>query len=398
MKIVYYSGMFSGLLPFLKEGKALITGMPAFFNVFKSFLDDSKIEKLYLFLFIDVNNYGKFQITTEQDCQNKLIVFSYFYSNRISLFFAVFYSIIKGISLCMKQNISFIYGHGIMSSVGSLVGIMTRKKHFRRIYGTFLFDKLKNGKINIFKNDFFEYLSFKLPANALIITNDGTKGDEVYKKIGNKKVPLYFLLNGIDKNGFSFQKPVFLSNEQQYFTYIARIDRWKQQYLLLETLNILKKKGVDFPKVFLIGQVYNKEYYIELIEFIAKNNLEKKVEIIGEVNRNEVQYFLKNSLATFSFYQFSNLGNVFLESLAIQTPMIAINVNNSLDEIPNDCYLQISKHDPVEIANKIEDIVNNKIDLTEIKRNAAFFAAKHLLTWQERVEMEKEIIYNQVLN
>jgi glycosyltransferase involved in cell wall biosynthesis len=398
MKILYYSGMFSGLLPFFKYGKDLITGMPAFFKVFKSFLDDSKIEKLYFFLLIDVNNYGKFSIVTEKRYYNKLVVFPYYYSNRASLLLAVLHAIVDGILLCLRHKITFIYGHGYMSSIGSLVGIISRVKHFRRIYGTFLFDKLEKGKLNILKNDFFEYLSFKLPANGLIITNDGTKGNEVYNRIGNKKTPIYFLLNGIDKGEFNFNKPIFLNNEQKYFTYIARIDRWKQQYLLLESLNILKEKGIDFPKVFFIGQIYNKIYYNEMVDYISENNLGEKVEIVGEVSQSEAQYLLKNSVATFSLYQFSNLGNVFLESLALQTPMIAININNSLDEIPDNCYLQLANHDPEKIAKKIEEILSNKIDITEIKMNASDYASKCLLTWQARVDFEKEIIYDEVLN
>jgi hypothetical protein len=43
------------------------------------------------------------------------------------------------------------------------------------------------------------FLSFFLKSSFLLITNDGSPGDLLYKKIGNKKTPFYFWKNGYEK-------------------------------------------------------------------------------------------------------------------------------------------------------------------------------------------------------
>ncbi|MCK7519048.1 MAG: hypothetical protein MZV64_15645 [Ignavibacteriales bacterium] len=43
-------------------------------------------------------------------------------------------------------------------------------------------------------------------------------------------------------------------------------------------LNILKMKKAAFPKVYLVGQLYNKEYYEVLISYIKDHHLENEVE------------------------------------------------------------------------------------------------------------------------
>ncbi|MCK7519047.1 MAG: hypothetical protein MZV64_15640 [Ignavibacteriales bacterium] len=78
--------------------------------------------------------------------------------------------------------------------------------------------------------------------------------------------------------------------------------------------------------------------------------------------------------------------------------MIAINVNHSLDEIPDNCYIKILDHNAEDIALEIENLLSNKINLLEIKRNSEIFAKNVLLSWEQRVKIEREIIYDRINN
>ncbi|MCK7519050.1 MAG: hypothetical protein MZV64_15655 [Ignavibacteriales bacterium] len=62
--------MFSGMLPFFKKAETNITGMPAFFNVFKSFLEDKNVNEVLFIQLIDIKKYGEvYRKITGNVCQ-----------------------------------------------------------------------------------------------------------------------------------------------------------------------------------------------------------------------------------------------------------------------------------------------------------------------------------------
>lgn len=391
MKLLYITPLWSGVKPFFFNASVKNSGMPAFYNVFLSLLKDPKVGLIFVYI-ISFDREQK--INVPEEYKNKLVVKPFFIRGRFDLyskFFKIFSSCVK---LVRKEKINLIYSHGTLSFIGSLVGIRTKVKHFRRIYGTFLYPKLLNRRSLMISN-FFEYLSFRLPADGVIITNDGTSGDKVFNAINkNSKTRLYFLLNGIEKNQ-TFDK-VSEKNEieKEFFTYIARVDEWKRHHLLIEALGELRKENVAFPFTYIVGPVYSKEYKDKLEELISKLDLESKVSIMGAVSRDEANYLLKNSLLSFSLYDFSNLGNVFLESLSLGTPMVAINEYNSLDFFPKNVYIQIESADIIEIKNRIKEILGNLSELEIIKANAIKFSHEKILSWEDRISLENEIIFS----
>lgn len=392
MNILYVTPLWSGIKSFFHEGKERISGMPAFFNVFKSILDDDKIEKVYIILFI-YNDTS--EIVIPEKYQDKIRVHPYRIKGKLSIYSNTVKAIFKGAGLVRKHNIKSIYGHGTISAIGSIIGKITGVKHFRRIYGTFLYRKVKEGK-NILRSNFYEYLAFSLKCDGLIITNDGTHGDKVFQEIGDKATDLHFLLNGINRLP---QIPPAIKSiknmKEPFFSYVARIDRWKRQYLLVEALNIVKNDfKLDLPMTYIAGPIFDKSYLYELEELIVKYNLNDDIEITGPLPRGEANYLLKNALATFSLYDFSNLGNVFLESLSMGSLMVAINEENSLDLISEDCFMKVSGELVQVLAEKIKLIITNPNSFKNTREKAIEFSNTKIGTWNDRVRKEKQIILN----
>jgi hypothetical protein len=92
-----------------------------------------------------------------------------------------------------KERYDFVYGHGSIGSIANLIANKNRIPCAIRLYGTFLANKIySQSKISIFLHHPLEYLCFIIPKQFLLITNDGTRGDEVYKHLvpSNKS---YFL-------------------------------------------------------------------------------------------------------------------------------------------------------------------------------------------------------------
>lgn len=389
LNILCISGVWTGAYPFFFEGSEKFKGMPAFSNVFLRLLNNPNVEKIHLLLF---NKYD-LAVNIPDKYKTKLIIHSFDFipNGRLSLLFMFIKIIIKGIKVVRSEKIDRILGFGTLAGLGAIIGKLTLIKDFRRLYGTFLINDIKLSKLKLFLKNPLEYICFSFNGKALLITNDGTKGDLVFKKIGNKNMPFYFPLNGVDPNiAENLIKPK-IDLPLEFMSYVARLDDWKRQHLLIEALGILKGKNVKFPKTFIIGAIFQKEYFNLLQSKIQSNNLESEIVIIDGCPINEVHYILKHSLITFSLYHTSNLGNVFLEAMKLGTPTVAINDTDSLSLVPTDAYFSLRESNPIQIADAIQQLLANSSMREQFSKNALLFGDS-LKSWKDRAEIEINIM------
>lgn len=388
MNIIYITPLWSGLTQFFFEGADSNSGMPAFYNVFQSILKDEKFKNVVVFLFIKGE---KKEIKVPKKYKNKLHVIPFFYDKKMSFIrslLKLFFSSFKS----LRDEKSCIFAHGSLGGIGSILSLIHRRPIVRRIYGSFLIDEITHKKSTLFMKHPLEFLSFSLPSSGTIITNDGTYGDKVYEKIGNRKSKLFFLMNGIEKKPIiNFPNKINLDVSSPFISYVARFDTWKRQHLLLEALQQDSLTSHNIP-CYLIGQKINNSYY-ESLEKEIKNNKMNHIKLIPGLSHSEALWFLKNSCFTLSLYETSNLGNVFLEALAVGTPVITLN-DSSLNSIPKDTYYSVDNADKKKIADAILELWTCPSLRKKLSEKGLAFSKKHLLSWEERTKIEKDIILN----
>ena len=391
--IMLISPFWTGVRSFFLRGENEFRGMPAFTNTFFSLLKNENVDKIFIVFFgrkIETN----FKINKKY--KNKIKIYGFSHSNGISALRAIILLFFTAIGIIIKNKISVIYGHGSTSGLAGIIGNLTRVPNVRRIYGTFLCDKLDKSKMNIFLKHPLEYFAFSLPAKAIICTNDGTKGDLVFNKIGHKKSPFYFWLNGIDKvhkDILSYEEvdKKYKIGFKPQICYLARIDIWKRQHLLVEALKVLSNKN-EFYNTIIAGPIINKKYHQELKNSIEYNGLSKSVKLIPGLTKQESISVIKNSNISVSFYDFSNLGNVFLESISLGTVMLTENINNSLELIDNNLFYNTNPLDSEKTAEMIEYIFNNHKNLSLKSKEAVLFSHKQLLAWNQRADKELDLL------
>jgi glycosyltransferase involved in cell wall biosynthesis len=385
--VLLVTNVWTGAAPFFYEGQENSKGMPAFNNVFYRLLKDQRVDKVYILIWkperkihIPATYANKVKIYTVDQPTNSLL-------SKLSLMRK---SVTLGVKIVRSNpTIKQLIGFGSLGGVTALVSRKTGVPDFRRLYGTFLINELSQPKWKLFLKHPLEYLTFNRKGKGLIITNDGTKGDVVFRKIGNKKLPLYFLLNGVDKDiANNARRPEHISLSSEFMVYVARLDPWKRQHLLIEALHKMQSKGIEFPNTYIIGADSFKDYTRDLVKLVEKYNLTQKVHFIYGLPIQEVHYMLKNSVMTFSLYHTSNLGNVFIEALQLGVPMIAINDTGSLDLIDSNAYYELKTDNIEEIEGAITKLIGNKPLRDELAINARNFATKQFLSWSERAEYE----------
>lgn len=390
MEILLLTNVWTGASSFFYEGSITSKGMPAFNNVFLRLLRDSRVSKIHIIIWQPDH---KINIPEEYKDKIKYYIVPKVAGGIINAIKLIYTTTILGKKI-IKENpvISRIIGFGSLGGITSLIGRLVNIPDFRRIYGTFLINEISESKFLIFIKHPLEYLTFFTKGKGLLVTNDGTKGDIVFKKIGTKSLPFYFPINGVDKNIIeNIEKPEF-DLPETFMIYVARMDPWKRQNLLLEALGELSKNGKEFPVTYIVGSVYDDSYVKSLHEIVDKHHLQHKVFFIYGLPINQVHYLLYHSSITFSLYHTSNLGNVFIESMQLGVPMIAINDTGSLDLIDKSAYYELKTDDIKEIGKAINNLLVDDTRRLKLKIETIKFANNKLKSWEDRAKYEIDLM------
>ncbi|KEQ13087.1 glycosyltransferase family 4 protein [Endozoicomonas numazuensis] len=392
-KVLYVTGLWTGIKPFFLEGNPEPKGMPAFFNPLLMMANDDRFDVIDIFFFGSAVP-SSFKLPDQY--RSKINVRGFGYKGKLD-FIAVATRLLHALlKVCSKEKVDVLYGHGPAGAMAGLTSLVKRVPNVRRIYGTFLIDEIKSAKLSLFFKHPLEYLAFSLPAKAVVITNDGTHGDKVYQKIGSKYSPLFFWLNGVEKineglpSAESIRKKFGLSGNP-YACYVARFDHWKRQDIVVKAMLEVVDFNLELDMV-LVGPVYNRKFYQELKEYTESHGLTERVHFIPGVEKKEALALIRDAKVSLSFYNISNLGNVFLETMVLNTPILAQNINGSLAAVPKAAYMEPSSVDAEGIAEALQKLT---VDLTLVEQQvtaAKEFALSELSTWEERCERELELL------
>ena len=205
---------------------------------------------------------------------------------------------------------------------------MKGKPQVTRMYGSMLYGRT-NGNLsylNIFLN-FNRYIPFILNFDKMILTQDGTGGEIIHKKVRGNNDRLVLLLNGTDKSNVKgdYKNKYKFLNGKFIISYIGRVEGWKRTYLFSDTLNEVSKK---IPNVcyLIVGTGVD---LVKEKKKIDSNGLDEFIHFTGRVSQDERKYLMNLSDIYVSMYNYSNLSNTFLESISAGIPTLIIPNGNT---------------------------------------------------------------------
>lgn len=391
MNILYVTPLWSGFKSMIYDGRKSISGMPAFIYPLKALIEKGhRID----FIIATPNHQPDLNIGPDwlKNSEFHIVPWKLKGAQKIASVFRLYLRLKATIR---KNSYDFIYGQG---SIGSLGCVMANRYDIpcaQRLYGTFLAAETEQRhKFLIALKHPLEYLAFQTPKSFLLITNDGTKGDQVFEKIGAKgKYEFLFWLNGVELD-FDMQH----NNEdsenlsQPYLLFPARIVRWKQQHIALDILEHLHKQNIH-SYLYYVGHIGDNDYWSEITSRIKEKKLENFVFNLGVVEKETLMHYMHGSTAVLSTYQVSNLGNVVLETLATGSIVVAIN-DGSLDGIIENGENGILFKTTKEAANNIAKIIENCGYRNSLREKARKSAASKLMSWEKRTNLEIDYIEN----
>ena len=302
------------------------------------------------------------------------------------------------LKLTRENKYEVIYCHGKAAVWGNVISIIRKIPCAYRVYGTvWLYDDLqKYGKfITSLKNPIYTMI-FKLPKKYLMITDDGSQGDKVYKSMKPKlsKYPFHFLINGVDHQQIDRIDASAIPKDTQYIFHAGRIDQIKRQDRNIKILKELRERGYNI-KLFLAGHFdINSEYYKALNEKIQEYNLQEYIYFLGAIEREQLKAYAYYSICTLLMGDVSNTGNVFYE--VFSTGGIVVGLDGAgLRIFINNNENGFLVDDNEAAVCTIEKLINADDEyLKSIRYKAIETSKKNLSNWDERVEKEIELLLN----
>ena len=163
---------------------------------------------------------------------------------------------------------------------------------------------------------------------------------------------------------------LYNDNPEDYFLYVARIELKKRQAILIKAFAKFAKKYSNY-KLYLVGTIENKKYYLEILKLIKLYNLQNNLRIYSNLSDEKLRELYAKSLSCIYIPYMEDFGIVPMESLAAGKYLINVYPSGSyelLKNAPGIYWIKEKFHEEHminEIYNSLEYFVKNKDKLIE---------------------------------
>ncbi|RKY33350.1 MAG: hypothetical protein DRP69_06440 [Candidatus Duberdicusella sinuisediminis] len=316
------------------------------------------------------------------------------------LFFQVF-GFFCSIKLAKKIKPDIIYAHSLTSAfISYLVSKIFKTRLLIRVYGTRQLYWIYNNFFFRLK-EFRDYLTFKIPADYFIITNDGNFGNLLARRMLVPEAKIKYWRNGIDGD--------FFKEEPQAKEGVCRLLKINSSFkIITSTCRLIPDYGVDKLIYSLVHLAKKRKDWVclicgsgpmeeELKELIKKNNLSEKVFFLGIVDRKTIKKILYASDIFVLLAKYHNCTNTMWEAMATGRCILATKTE-AIKEILKDGKeaVLVSPDEFEAIPEVLEELLDNEELREKLGKNARKRAEEILDTWEERTEKEIALLGNLV--
>lgn len=273
-------------------------------------------------------------------------------------------------------DVDLVYGAGCASSyIAAKLGRKYNIPSVGRLYGTYLYPYLNNPLMLMVK--FEEILAFKAGCTKYIITNDGTRGDQVAEHFGIPKDDLYFWRNGVD-----IPDQPWTPNRVPVIVSLARLEKWKRVARIIKAFNSCLYLDA---KLWIIGGGPELNNLVKL----AGCNIGTKIFFSGQLAREEAAHYLHTADVFISTNDYSNVSNSLLQAMELGKCCIVL---RSGDEIIEHGVTGLVAKDEQELPALIKLAVINQGLRIKFGMEAMSYAREHFEPWETRIQREVGVI------
>jgi glycosyltransferase involved in cell wall biosynthesis len=393
VRILYVTGLWSGLEDLITHGKAEAAGMPAFLRPLRGLLATGHRVDMIVAAAVGAA-LGEVRPPWLQNTPIQMV--SWKTSGRQRPVSAI--RLLRAVGAALRrQRYDFVYGHGALGALGCLAARRRGLACGQRLYGVndliAQLDHLPRPTIAL--RHPLLYLSFRAAKDFLLITDDGSHGDRAWQRLGRPGAfDFHFWRNGVDfppaTDGWAE------GGEDERFLFMpARITAWKRQHHALEILRRLHATGWTDLKLYLAGGVADPAYWAEFERQRDAYGLGPFVRYLGSLPAAALIPYYRQSIAVLAPYEQASLGNVVIEALAAGGIVVAQD-SPALEGVISDGGNGLRVRSPAEAAARLDALLQDADGARAMRTRAASCARRTFESWDQRVDREIQLIETHV--
>lgn len=397
MKILYLTPAWYGFKEIIYDGELSVNGLPSFTMPLKGLIERG--HEVHFVILHTEPDVPKLNIRVDWLKPEMFKCFCYYDLKMPGRILSIlkYRRVVQ--DLVRKEGYDFVYAHGTSTAVVRSVVNRFEIPFAQRLYGTFLWSKIESlGYLKAIARHFIEFLSFKVSKKFLLVTNDGSRGDLVWRKMfpnGASPYEFYYWKNGVERIELSDEEVDFLRQglrPEPFIFYCARFDEWKRQDRVLRIIHALKKKG-KIVNCYFAGpfDTLGDHYYKYIKALAAELDISSQVIFMGGVDKRTIFIMNKLAIASLSLYDVCNVTNVFHEMMSSGALMVVKDDEPVKEYIRHgeNGFLVNSDEDVVHI---LEDILAQPERFIAIRGNVVTSSSSLTKSWPERVADEIRLI------
>jgi glycosyltransferase involved in cell wall biosynthesis len=299
----------------------------------------------------------------------------------------------RGLQVANEISPAIVYGIMPPGAIAaSAIGRRRRIPNVTRLFGTFLAPMATWQLLG----NLWEVAAFKVPADLVIVTDDGTFGDVVARRLRLPHKRFEFLMNGVDE---AFLRPLASGPvPKESFGLPARMPLalcahhlWPSHHCdaLVDAVGNLRTQGVNLAAV-LAGDGPERE---RLRAQAAARNVADRVVLVGDIPRARLRELMEVADVVVSLDELSNLVNSVIEALAVGRPIVASRSGGTerlLLDGENAVLITPTSVD--ELTTALRLVVEDKSFAERLRARARKTAAERILSWDERMNREARLL------
>jgi glycosyltransferase involved in cell wall biosynthesis len=309
----------------------------------------------------------------------------------------VIYGLWYSISLIRRINPDVIYGQSHL--ISAIASRLTRRHCIIRLYGTFLYPYLYPKYRRI--SQLGQIFGFKVGVDGYVITNDGSRGDEVAEALHVSQEKIHFWLNGVKKewaykpsDRSIYRKELNLPAEDPIILTISRLESWKRvDRVVMALRNVIQE--IPNARLVVVGEGAQFNF---LKELARKYAIEDNIIFVGEIPHEQIWHYLYATNLFISVNELTNLVNPLLEAMICGRCVISLADGSLRHIIENGLNGILLAEEGIEssLSIRIIDCLNNPSATDKIGKSAQEYAINNYWDWNERLKVECELLENLV--
>ncbi len=244
--------------------------------------------------------------------------------------------------------------------------------------------------------NFMERIGFRIPTDAMILTNDGSPVLEVLRRLNVDFGPIHYLRNGLPEGVFEpgerssgLMKQLELPDNAFVVMTVTRLASEKR---IDRTLRALAEMRRDHDNAYavILGDGPDRE---KLSRMAAELGVASAVRFPGPVPNAELADWYRTADVVLSLLDRTNASNPVFEAMACERCVVALDVGTTAEIIHhNETGVLIQPEREEDISRVLSDLLRDPARRAELGRRARPFILDVCGTVKSRMEKEIEII------